>query len=53
MIGVPGFIDETGGMTRPSVSISSSSIHSNCFSWGWVSSKVTFSAGSRLRSVDS
>ena len=33
MIGVPDFIDETGGMTRPSVSTSSSSIHSN--SWNW------------------
>ena len=27
------FIDETGGMTRPSVSTSSSSIHSNSWSW--------------------
>ena len=33
MIRVPDFVDETGGMTRPSMSTSSSSIHLN--SWNW------------------
>ena len=40
MIGVPDFIDETGGMTRPSVSTSSSSIHSN--SWNWNAHSSSF-----------
>ena len=34
MIGVPDFIDETGGTTRSSVSTSSSSIHSNSWNCG-------------------
>ena len=33
MIGVRDFIDETGGMTRPLVSTSSSSIHCNFSNW--------------------
>ena len=42
MIGVPDFTDETGGMTRPSVSTSSSSIHSN--SWTGAHTVVLFVA---------
>ena len=40
MIGVPDFTDETGGMTRLSVSTSSSSIHSN--SWNWNANSSSF-----------
>ena len=40
MIGVPDFTDETGGMTRLSVSASSSSIHSN--SWNWNANSSSF-----------
>ena len=40
MTGVPDLIDETGSMTRPSVSTSSSSIHSN--SWNWNAHSSSF-----------
>ena len=47
MIGVPDFIDETGGMTRPSVSTSSSSIHSNSWNWNAHSSSFCRRAATR------
>ena len=47
MIGVPDFIDETRGMTRPSVSTSSSSIHSNSWNWNVHSSSFCRRAATR------
>ena len=47
MIKVPDFVDETGGMTRPSVSTSSSSIHSNSWNWNAHSSSFCRRAATR------
>ena len=47
MIGVPDFIDQAGGITRPSVSTSSSSIHSN--SWNWNAHSSSFSCRAATR----
>ena len=47
MIGVPDLIDETGGTTRPSVSTSSSSIHSNSWNWNAHSSSFCRRAAAR------
>ena len=47
MIGVPDFIDKTWGMTRPSVSTSSGSIHSNSWKWNAHSSSFCRRAAKR------
>ena len=47
MIGVPDFIGESWGMTRPSVSTSSSSFHSNSWNWNAHSSSSCRRAATR------